>query len=153
MPNNYDGRQVIKIEPSPYSQPQHSFTQDSFGMSEPGYASSVYSSSVIDPSSPGRQHNIGAMPTVFEEPAHPMADGFCSEILLQAAAGASDDFNSPHFMVGGPFGDMSPRTAMLHNLGEEVNASIVDTGVPSEEVDAYISNQDPVTKGVVMHAR
>jgi hypothetical protein len=153
MPTSFDGSQVMTMASSPYVLAQDSFTQDPFTDSnDAGYASSIYSSSIVDPTSPGRQsNNIGGMPTLFEEPTPPLGahqpDDFSEEALLQATAGASDDFNSPNFMVGGSMGGMSPRTAMLHNLGDEVNASIVETGIAPEVVDAYISQQDPVTKG------
>lgn len=147
MPVAYDGNQSMKVASSPYAPPQHSFTQDSFASNDAGYASSVYSSSAIDPMSPGRQTTVGGMPTVFEEATPLMGNGFSGDALFHAVAGASDDFNSPNFIIGGPMGGMSPRTAMLHNLGEDVNASIVETGVPSEQVDAYISPQDPISKG------
>ncbi|KAK5169145.1 Metallothionein expression activator [Saxophila tyrrhenica] len=146
MPMGYDGH-TMQIPSSPYAPQQTGFSQESFSVNcNDGYASSAYSSSAIDPMSP-RCNNIGAMPTVFEEPTPPLGDGFDGDNLLHATAGASDDFNSPSFMVGGSMGGMSPRTAMLHNLGEDVNASIVETGVPPEQVDAYISHQDPNTKG------
>ena len=154
MPTSLEGGLPMKVTRSPYPQPQASFTQDSFTISdEQGH--SVYSSSVVDPMSPSGQNNIGPMPTLFEEPTpplgtqnphHALSD---DALLLQAAGGASDDFpsddfNSPNFIVGA--GGMSPRTAMLHNLGEDVNASIIDTGIPPEEVDACISDQHPDTK-------
>ena len=143
MPTTFDGAHVMKVTASPYSQPQGSFTQDSFAMSD-----TVYSSSLVDPMSPSRQNNIGAMPTLFEEPTPPLdntKNGFSDDALLQATAGAEDDFNSPSFVVGGPLG-VSPHTAMLHNLGEDVNASIIDTGIPPEEIDACISQQHSQTK-------
>ncbi len=147
MPTAFEGH-VMQQAPSPYTQSQDSLQQDLFNLTgtDQGYASSVYSSSAIDPMSPGR-NNIGAMPTVYEESSLPMDDNFNGDTLVQATAGASDDFNSPNFIVGGSMGGMSPRTAMLHNLGDNVNASIVETGVPPEQVDAYISEQDPINKG------
>ena len=147
MPTSFEGAHVMKVTSSPYSQPQTSFLQDSFTITDE-QGRTVYSSSLVDPLSPSRQ-NMGPMPTLFEEPTPPIGaaqEGTSDDdVLLQAAAGASDDFNSPNFIVGGPMG-MSPRTAMLHNLGEDVNASIVDTGIPAEEVDACISDQHPDTK-------
>jgi regulatory protein SWI5 len=145
MPTSFEATQVMKTTSSPYNLPQDSFGQDSFTVNDQGYASSVYSSSAIDPMSPGRQPNIGGMPTLFEEPLP--GDGYSGDALLQAAAGASDDFNSPNFLIGGITGALSPRTAMLHNLGEDVNASIIDTGIPPEQIDAYLTPQDPITKG------
>ena len=92
------------------------------------------------------------MPTLFEEEtaclgSHPHSHGINDDnILLQAAAGASDDFNSPNFIVGGGVPGMSPRSAAIHNMGEDVNATIVDTGIPPEEVDMHISAQNPDNK-------
>ena len=154
MPMSFDDGQVMRGTPSPYSQPQGSFTQDSFILSNEQYASSVYSSSNVDPMSPRPQLNMGAMPTVYEEQTPPLgnqaAQAGLSEdaLLLQAAAGASDDFNSPNFVVGGGPMGMSPRTAMLNNLGEDVNATIIDTGIPPEVIDMHIREPDPETRGV-----
>ncbi|KAK3699352.1 Metallothionein expression activator, partial [Vermiconidia calcicola] len=145
LPTSFEVSHVTKMSSSPYSQPLTSFTQDSFNMNnDQGYSSSVYSSSVVDPTSPGPQYNNGPMPTLYEEEAIPMPPTYPSmsgNTLFQVAAGTEDDFNNPEFTIGGPMG-MSPRTAMLHNLGEGVNCSIVDTGIPAEQVDALISTQD-----------
>ena len=43
-------------------------------------------------------------------------------------------------------GAMSPRTAMLHNLGEDVNCSIIDTGISPEQVDACIAEPEGENK-------
>ena len=131
---------------SPYVNPQDAYTHDF------GYASSAYSSSNVDPMSPGRQFNCASMPTLYEEPTinvggHSHHDGLEEDdILLQAAAGACDDFNSPNFIVGGGGIGMSPNTAMLHNMGEDVNATLIDTGIASEEVEMNISEQNEKTK-------
>ncbi|KAF2487191.1 hypothetical protein BDY17DRAFT_5534 [Neohortaea acidophila] len=120
--------------------PNSPYGHDSFTASTDHiYGSSVYSSSNVDPASPGRSYNGASMPTLFEEPAHPMHGA----LLLQATGGASDDFNSPNFIVGM---GLSPHSAMMQNMGEDVNATIVDTGVPAEEVDMNISAQDEKTK-------
>ncbi|KAK5117138.1 hypothetical protein LTR85_008906 [Meristemomyces frigidus] len=130
----------------PYGQPNNSFDPNvgSF-MTEQGYASSAYSSSAVDPMSPCPQQNPGHMPTLFEEPSPPLAghlqggfDG--SSILLQATAGAQD-FNDPEFDFGAPV-PMSPRQQLLNNLGPEVPASIVDTGIPAYEVQQYMGDLD-----------
>ena len=124
---------------SPYTQPQLSFSQDqsSFGADEQ-YASSNYSSSLVDPMSPGPQQSTGPMPTLFEEPTMHMSTqhgGLAEDaLLLEATAGASDDFHSPAYMMGG----MSPHTAALHNLGEGVNCSIIETGISADMVNVYI---------------
>jgi hypothetical protein len=144
MPTSFDGGHVMKVTSSPYQMPQDSFSiTDEQGRT-------VYSSSIADAASPGHYSNAGPMPTLFEEPTGHFGgqsqNSFTDDgLLLQTVAGASDDFNSPNFMVGNPLG-MSPRTAMLHSLGEDVNATIVDTGVPPDEVDSYISEQHPDSK-------
>ena len=81
------------------------------------------------------------MPTLFEE--MPMPTGLpqnmmtSHQLLLSAAEG------NPY---NGYYGDspmimpLSPREAMLASL--EVDASIEDTGISAEEVQAYISEQD-----------
>ncbi|KAK4548900.1 hypothetical protein LTR36_008673 [Oleoguttula mirabilis] len=127
----------------PYGQPHNNFDPNvgSF-MSDQGYASSAYSSSVVDPMSPCPQQNAGHLPTLFEEPTPPLAgqhaqggfDG--SSILLHATAGAQD-FNDPEFDFGAPV-PMSPRRQLLNNLGPEIPASIVDTGIPAYEVQQYM---------------
>jgi len=109
---------------------------------EQGYASSAYSSSVVDPMSPSAQYNQGHMPTLFEEPSPPLVpvtrNGFDdSSLLLQATAGSAPDFNDPDFDFHGPI-PFSPGQALLNNLGPDVPASIVDTGIPSYEVQRYI---------------
>lgn len=124
--------------------PRDSFSQDSMLFAnDHGYASSAYSSSVVDPSSPSVQYNQGHMPTLFEESTPPLEvpvtqGGFNdSSILLQATAGAVHSFNDADFDFGGPVA-LSPNQALLNNLGPDVPASIVDTGVHSYEVQQYI---------------
>lgn len=153
MPMSFEGGHIMKNMSSPYSQVHGSFAQDSYTVSdEHGYASSSYSSSIVDAMSPGRQHNLGPMPTLFEEVTPPFGtqpaqSGIPEDaLLLQATVGASDDFNSPNFIVGGgPLG-MSPHAVMAANLPEDVNATIVDTGIAAEVVDRQISEMDPDTK-------
>lgn len=137
MPTSFDASHGMKIMSGSYSMPEDSFT------TADEQARSLYSSSVVDASSPGYQTNAGPMPTLFEEELHGSLPH--DTLLLHTVAGASDDFNSPNFMIGNPLG-MSPRTAMLHSLGEDVNASIVDTGIPAEEIESMISEQHPDTK-------
>ncbi|RMY37043.1 hypothetical protein D0864_16516, partial [Hortaea werneckii] len=109
--------------------------------SDHGYASSAYSSSAVDPLSP-RPQQPGHMPTLFEEPSSPLPGQQLpgnydqSSILLQATAGAPD-FNDPNFDFNGPM-PLSPREQLLNNLGPDVPATIVDTGVPAWEVQKYI---------------
>lgn len=127
--------------------PQGGFTQDNFGGfgSDNSYASSAYSSSIADPSSPQQMFNTPHMPTVPEEPDLPGFDGtqfqpaFMGDPnnLLDATAGAhssEDDFLYPPQA-------MSPRTAALASLGN-INASIEETGVSPEQVNQYMSEQD-----------
>jgi hypothetical protein len=137
MPTSFDGAHSFKIMSGSCPMPEDTFT------AADEQARSMYSSSVVDASSPGYQNNGGPMPTLFEE-ATLHGDLPDDALLLQTVAGASDDFNSPNFIVGNL--GMSPRTAMLHSLGEDVNASIVDTGIPAEEIDSMISEQHPETK-------
>ena len=122
MSASFDGDQMTHLSPSPYPMPDDAFTGE------------------LLPMSPG--HQARPMPTLFEEPTNGFTD---DALLLQTVAGASDDFNSPNFLIGNPLG-MSPRTAMLHSLGEDVNASILDTGIPAEDIDLMISEQHPESK-------
>ncbi|KAK4556010.1 Metallothionein expression activator [Recurvomyces mirabilis] len=125
----------------PFTQISNSFGADSVIFSnDGGYASSAYSSSAVDPMSPGHQQQIGPMPTLFEEP--PMHDGQASfghfqgpSLLLQATAGAQD-FTEQDFDFGP--GALSPRQQLINNLGPDVPASIVETGVAAYEVQQYI---------------
>lgn len=141
MPASFDGEHLTKkIHSSPYPMPD-----DIFDAADE-QARSIYASSVADALSPGCEVNVHPMPTLYEEPHMHTHGGFTEDaLLLQTVAGASDDFNSANFIIGNPLG-MSPRTAMLHSLGEEVNASIVDTGIPSQDIDYMISEQHPETK-------
>ena len=146
MPTSFEGGHIMKVSSSPYSQSQSSFTQDPYSVgNDHGYASSTYSASIGDPMSPGRQINAGPMPTLFEEATPPYgsqtAQGRLPEdaLLLQAAAGASDDFNSPNFIIGGGSSAMSHNEAMLHSLGEGVDCTIIDTGVTLEDIDKHIT--------------
>ncbi|TKA69275.1 hypothetical protein B0A55_08511, partial [Friedmanniomyces simplex] len=123
-----------------FNQPLNSFNNDGTFGNDAGYASSAYSSSAVDPLSPHPQQNVGPLPTLFEEPTLPFQhtpgpfDG--TSILLQATAGAQD-FNDPNFDFDGPL-EMSPRQQLLNNLGPDVPASIVETGVLAYEVQQYI---------------
>jgi len=155
MPVVFDGGQMMRPASS-HSQAHNSFAQDAFNtaVNDYVYASSAYSSSNIDPTSPGAQYSGAQLPTLFEEDSacvsaqlnhYPRAMNEHT-LLLQATAGASDDFNSPNFIIGGGFPGMSPHAAMMHNIGEDVNATILDTGIAPEEVDRYISEQDPESK-------
>jgi len=118
-----------------FNQASGSFTTN------PNYASSVYSSSQVDPVSSPPQHPTGHMPTVFEEPTQlvngPLTKSLAeSNILLQATAGVQD-FNDPDFNFGASMG-MSPRQQMLNNLRSDLPASIINTGIPPQEVQRYI---------------
>lgn len=127
----------------PFGQPNNSFAPDTASfVSDHGYASSAYSSSAVDPMSPCPRQNPGHLPTLFEEPTPPFINepahgGFNeSSVLLQATSGAQD-FNDPDFDFGAPVA-MSPRQQLINNLGPEIPASIVDTGIPAYEVQQYM---------------
>ena len=123
---------------------QPSFVQDpnAFG-NDAGYASSAYSASIVDGMSPGHQHS-GPMPTLFEEDTPPMGPShqgpLPDSLLLQAAAGAHE-FNDPDFDFDGPILP-SPQQQLLNNLGPDVPASIVPTGVDAYEVQRFIGELD-----------
>lgn len=113
--------------------------QDSFG-SDYGYPSS-YASSMVDPSSPirspVRQNSVTGMPTLYENISPISSQGpFGHEVLLSAASGTPDLRYMSDSMP------MSPREMMLANL--DIDASIEDTGISAEEVQQYISDQNPV---------
>lgn len=139
MPMAAGNNQSMSTTNSPFTHPSASFTQEPMSSgAEQQYAASNYSSSVVDPMSPAAQQVGGHMPTLFEEvsmhagmPQHGLPEG---ALLLEATAGAAEDFSSPGYMMGG----MSPQTAALHNLGEGVNCSIMETGISMEMVNAYI---------------
>lgn len=126
-------------------QPGDSFNQDpTLWSNGNGYASSAYSSSAIDPMSPRQLNGGNQMPTLFEEPVAPPHTQTCSQggfhetsLLLQATAGASQDFNDPDFDFGGPMA-VSPRQQLIDQLGPNIPASIVDTGIPASEIQKYI---------------
>lgn len=106
------------------------------------YASSAYSSSAADPMSPSGQFGSAHMPTVPEEALLPGDNMFLGDpnSLLDAAASASDDVGSPDQLhAPQPY---SPRQAALLSLGN-INASIEETGISAEEVNQYMSGQDP----------
>lgn len=121
---------------------QMAFNQDAIPFAaDQTYPSSAYSSSQVDPLSSPPQRPMGHMPTVFEEAIPPtdapLSSGPAeSNILLQATAGAQD-FNDPDFNFGASMG-MSPRQQMLNNLRLDLPASIVNTGIPPQEVQRYI---------------
>ena len=120
------------------------FNSSSFGLgADQDYDPSVYSSSVADPSSPPHQHGM-PMPTLYEETTsrrqthgRPTADA----LLLEVAAGADLDFNSPHFVVGGR--PVCPEQQALDAAG--IDATYIDTGVSEEEISSWLSN--PTKKG------
>lgn len=119
------------------------FSAGSFGLpGEPDYAASAYSSSVADASSPPHHHST-PMPTLFEEPpTHFPANGTAQcDILLQATAGAEQDFNDPHFMMGG--GAVCPEQAALDAAG--IDATYIDSGISEEQINSWLSH--PAEKG------
>ncbi|KAK4955285.1 Metallothionein expression activator [Elasticomyces elasticus] len=153
----------LDVAPMPAQQQQftHNFVQDAAAFSnDAGYASSAYSSSEVGGAvSPHPQQSAGPLPTLFEEPSlsfnNQQASGPFSgqpqqtqgpfdgtSILLQATASVPD-FNDPGYSFDhdGPL-DMSPRQQLLNNLGPDVPASIVETGVNANEVQQYIGDLD-----------
>ncbi|WPH00181.1 Hypothetical protein R9X50_00300400 [Acrodontium crateriforme] len=94
----------------------------------------------IDHSSPNRQP-AGMMPTLFEDPRRNVHE---SSMLLQATAGGMHDLNDPSFEFGAMV--MSPRQQMLNNLGPDIPASIIETGVPSYEIQQYIGELSETDK-------
>ena len=130
---------------SPCPRSEASFINGSLNFAtDPGYASSAYTGSVVDAASPAYQTTGAPMPTLYEElqlhTCPPSQPGLADDALLtQANGGAFEDFGSPNFSFDD--GGMSPHTAMLNNFGEGVNCSIIDTGIAAEQVDAYIAEQ------------
>ncbi|GAB7344361.1 hypothetical protein MBLNU457_2223t1 [Dothideomycetes sp. NU457] len=134
---------IVQIQ-QPMGQDVQLFS-DSFGSD---YCPSSYQSSQVDPMSPAHSPmkpasmRSNSMPTLFEE--MPMPTGLpqnmmaSHQLLLSAAENNAYHgyyADSPMIMP------LSPREAILANL--EVDASIEDTGISAEEVQAYISEQDP----------
>lgn len=116
-------------------QDNQSMYQESFA-SDYAYTPS-YASSMVDPSSPMRSP-IGRMPTVYEavSPA-PSHATYAHDSMMLSGAGTP---NMGYYTDASSRGPMSPREAMLQNL--DIDASIEDTGVSSEDVQRYISPQD-----------
>jgi regulatory protein SWI5 len=131
-----------------FNNSQNGFSQDNFASfgGEQSYPSSAYSSSIADPASP-HAFNTPHMPTVLEEPDLPGMEGahfqqpYMGEPhhLLDVTAGAHSS-EDDHFLYH-PHA-MSPRSAAMATLGG-INASIEETGVSPEEVNQYMSEQDP----------
>lgn len=135
----------LDVAPMPQGQDNSQFTAQgqlfngSFSFpTEQGYASSSYSSSLVDPSSPAHQQSI-PMPTLFEETSS--SYGSQGDILLQAAAGAEQDFNDPNFMMGGS--TMCSEQAALDAAG--IDATYIDTGISEEQINSWLVH--PVNKG------
>lgn len=149
MPATFDaaGGDFVLMGQPPFNA-QGSFSQDNFAGfgSDHSYPSSAYSSSIADPASP-MAFNTPHMPTVPEEPDLPGMGGSHfqqpymgdPQALLDAAAGAHSS-EDDHYLYH-PHA-MSPRSAAMATLGG-INASIEETGVSPEEVNQYMSEQDP----------
>jgi regulatory protein SWI5 len=149
MPATFDaaGGDFVLMGQSSFNS-QNGFSQDNFvGFgSDQSYASSAYSSSIADPASP-HAFNTPHMPTLLEEPDLPGMEGahFQQSYMgeqhhlsnVTAGAHSSED---DHFLYH-PHA-MSPRSAAMATLGG-INASIEETGVSPEEVNQYMSEQDP----------
>ncbi|KAL9094385.1 MAG: hypothetical protein Q9165_003235 [Trypethelium subeluteriae] len=112
--------------------------------SDNGYQSS-YQSSACDPMSPTRSsaiHQSPPMPPLFEEVTI-STDSQASfpehSTLLESSSQTALDlgicFSSSH-------APLSPRSALVQN--PDLNASIEETGIKPEEVQAFISEQDPI---------
>lgn len=136
MPQSQDGTQFAA---------QNQLFDSSFSFpTEQGYASSAYSSSIVDPSSPVHQQSM-PMPTLFEEASN--SYGSQGDILLQAAAGAEQDFNDPNFMMGGS--TMCSEQAALDAAG--IDATYIDTGISEEQINSWLVH--PVNKGDAYHCK
>lgn len=135
MPSGYGMEPTIQVTEASYNHSQGNFGQNGFVENGQGYASSAYSSSVAN-SSPPPQMSTPHMPTLYEE--DPEATMGQQDILLQATAGADGD---EEFFLNGPPRPMSPRQAALDAL--DIDASIVRTEVTSEQIQHYMSEQDP----------
>lgn len=140
---NISGIPTVHIE-QPMGQDALLF-HDPFGSE---YCSSSYQSSLVDPMSPSRSPAKGAsmratsMPTLFEDSAVVGASSgmLSQDQLLMAAAEGNYDMRA--YYADSPMRpQMSPREMMLQGL--EIDATIEDTGISAEEVQSYISEQDP----------
>lgn len=143
MPMNMANVPIVQIQ-QPMGQDVQLFA-DSFGSE---YCSSSYQSSMVDPLSPSQspmKHpsmRSMSMPTLYEDDAMLGAQGMMtSDQLLLAATQGGHDMRA--YYADSPMrAPMSPREQLLANL--EVDASIQETGISAEEVQSYISEQDPV---------
>lgn len=146
MPASFDaaGGDFVLMGQPPFN--AHGNFQDNFtGFgSDHSYPSSAYSSSIADPASP-HAFNTPHMPTVPEEPDLPGMEGahfqqaYMADPLLDGTAGAHSS-EDDHFLYH-PHA-MSPRSAAMATLGG-INASIEETGISPEEVNKFMSEQDP----------
>lgn len=130
MPHELEGSQASMIHEldgnHSFTHQQHMYSNGAFSFpSDQDYAASAYSSSIADASSPAPQHST-PMPILYEEPS--------ADLLLQAAAGAEHDFNSPHFMIGG--GSLCPEQAALDAAG--IDATYIDTGISEEQINSWL---------------
>lgn len=139
MPMNHSNVPIVTVE-----QPTQDYYQDQCG-SEYGGGSSSYQSSLADPLSPCRspaKQYSSSMPILYEEASSrgssqvPLTQ---EQMMLHAHSGRQDlGIFFPDSPMRPP---MSPREMILNNM--DVDASIEDTGISAEEVQAYISEQDP----------
>lgn len=107
--------------------------------SDNGYESSVYASDML---SPGRSPTVSPLQqsfkTTFEDAPHLNFAGGPSLLPASQSMNNFDDyFSSPS---PGPF---SPHALSITDLN--IDATIEDTGISAEEVQAFISEQDPNT--------
>ena len=142
MPGHFEGA------PTHAGQNAHYNDQILFTANDNRYAGSNYSASITDPTSPTPNYPNHQMPTLFEEPSPPL-DSHSTQIvynvppplLLQATAGSSRNFIDQDYDFEGPI-PVSPRQALINNLGPQIPASIVDTGIPAHEIQQFIGEQD-----------
>ena len=139
MPTFTDASQYVFTETA--AEDSTSFTVPS---SDHGYQTS-YQSSLSDPMSPTRSsvtHQTPPMPPLFEEPV-PSTEYQPSfpdhSTLLASSSQTALDLGICFSPTRVP---LSPRSALVQN--PELNASIEETGIKPEEVQAFISEQGTV---------
>ncbi|KAF2157857.1 hypothetical protein K461DRAFT_25585 [Myriangium duriaei CBS 260.36] len=106
-------------------------------LSSPSYPASVASG--VSPNMSPIKENGPGMATLFEDsPMMPTPEMMAAQQQMMMAAAAGHGYFYPDSPMRVP---MSPREAMLASL--EVDASIKETGISAEEVQSFISPQDP----------
>lgn len=138
MPGAYTNVPIVTVEHT--SPPQASVYGDQ--LSEYGGGSSSYQSSIADPNSPCRSPVKQHLPTLYEEASSRASSQIplTQEQLLAHAQGTQD--LGIYFADSPPRPPISPREMFLAN-NPDVDASLEDTGISMEDVQRYISPQDP----------